>query len=169
MDHPHLPSSSYHAQASTSRGHGPASSPHHPPTNTHLSRLAIPYSVSLPSLRKPALSPGPGKHDELMTGSLAVASPTRGASPADLQNHLYQSFLSHQTADVALRIQGSWHAIYRLHRVVLIQAVCGLHLAYMLGGIDISQSLGVLPISLRLRLLREQVQILGAAYRDGCD
>ncbi|KZT67680.1 hypothetical protein DAEQUDRAFT_672979 [Daedalea quercina L-15889] len=57
-----------------------------------------------------------------MAGSLAVASPTRGASPADLQNHLYQSFLARKTADVALRIRGSWHAIYRLHRVVLIQA-----------------------------------------------
>lgn len=169
MDHLHFPSSSHHPQASTSRGHGPASSVHHSPTNTHLSRLAIPYSASLPSLRKQALSPGPGKTDELMTGSLTVASPTRGASPADLQSHLYQSFLSGKTADVALRIRGSWHAIYRLHRVVLIQAVRALHLVYMLCGGDVSNSQGVFPISLRLRLLRGQVQILGAAYRAGCD
>lgn len=164
MDHLHFPSSSHHAQASTSRGHAPTSSAHHPPTNTHLSRLAIPYSASLPSLRKQALSSGPGRDDEPMTGSLAVASPTRGASPADLQNHLYQSFLSRKTADVALRIRGSWHAIYRLHRVVLIQAVRMLYTAYMLLGLDVSYFLGVLSVPLHLRLLREQVQTLGEAY-----
>jgi hypothetical protein len=41
----------------------------------------------------------------------------------DLQSHLYMSFLEAKTTDVALRIRGSWAAIYRLHRVVLIQAV----------------------------------------------
>lgn len=167
MDHPHFPSSSHHPQASTSRGHAPTSSAHHPPTNTHLSRLAIPYSASLPSLRKQALSPGPRKDDEPMTGSLAVASPARGASPADLQNHLYQSFLSRKTADVALRIRGSWHAIYRLHRVVLIQAVRELYSAYILSGIDLLRCLGVLSVPLHVRLLREQVQTLGEAYRGG--
>ncbi|KAI0666226.1 hypothetical protein C8Q78DRAFT_984566 [Trametes maxima] len=49
------------------------------------------------------------------------ASPTR-PSPNDLQSHLYASFLQRKTADVALRISGSWHAVYRLHRVILIQA-----------------------------------------------
>ncbi|KAH9836612.1 uncharacterized protein C8Q71DRAFT_50224 [Rhodofomes roseus] len=122
MDHAHSSSSSHHLQASTSRGPTPISPIHHPHTNTPLSRLAIPYSTSLPSLRRQAHSPAPGADDQHMAGSLAVASPTRGASPADLQNHLYQSFLTRKTADVALRIRGSWHAIYRLHRVVLIQA-----------------------------------------------
>ncbi len=46
-----------------------------------------------------------------------------GPSPHDLQSHLYQSFLDGKTTDVALRISGSWHAIYHLHRVVLIQSV----------------------------------------------
>ena len=50
------------------------------------------------------------------------ASPTR-PSPSDLQSHLYASFLQRKTADVALRISGSWTAVYRLHRVILIQAV----------------------------------------------
>ncbi|KAH9850649.1 hypothetical protein C2E23DRAFT_734831 [Lenzites betulinus] len=49
------------------------------------------------------------------------ASPTR-PSPNDLQSHLYASFLQRKTADVALRISGSWNAVYRLHRVILIQA-----------------------------------------------
>ncbi|KAI9059595.1 hypothetical protein FKP32DRAFT_1614086 [Trametes sanguinea] len=49
------------------------------------------------------------------------ASPTR-PTPNDLQSHLYASFLQRKTADVALRISGSWHAVYRLHRVILIQA-----------------------------------------------
>ncbi|KAI0735694.1 hypothetical protein C8Q76DRAFT_288408 [Earliella scabrosa] len=48
-------------------------------------------------------------------------SPAR-PTPNDLQSHLYASFLQRKTADVALRISGSWHAIYRLHRVILIQA-----------------------------------------------
>ncbi|RPD81559.1 hypothetical protein L226DRAFT_450178 [Lentinus tigrinus ALCF2SS1-7] len=48
-------------------------------------------------------------------------SPSR-PSPGDLQSHLYTSFLQRKTADVALRISGSWHAVYKLHRVILIQA-----------------------------------------------
>ncbi|TFK88520.1 hypothetical protein K466DRAFT_488780 [Polyporus arcularius HHB13444] len=48
-------------------------------------------------------------------------SPTR-PSPGDLQSHLYASFLQRKTTDVALRVSGSWHAVYKLHRVILIQA-----------------------------------------------
>jgi hypothetical protein len=44
-------------------------------------------------------------------------------SPINIQNHLYTSFLEGRTADVALRIVGSWSAVYYLHRVVLIQSV----------------------------------------------
>jgi hypothetical protein len=44
-------------------------------------------------------------------------------SPIDLQSHLYASLLEARTADVALRVRGTWQAVYRLHRVVLIQAV----------------------------------------------
>ncbi|KAI8983339.1 hypothetical protein BD414DRAFT_418639 [Trametes punicea] len=53
--------------------------------------------------------------------TLTPASPMR-PTPNDLQSHLYASFLQRKTADVALRISGSWHAVYRLHRVILIQA-----------------------------------------------
>ncbi|THG99420.1 hypothetical protein EW026_g2927 [Hermanssonia centrifuga] len=45
-----------------------------------------------------------------------------GNSPAALQSHIYTSFLERKTADVALYVHGTWRAIYRLHRVVLIQA-----------------------------------------------
>jgi hypothetical protein len=45
-------------------------------------------------------------------------------SAHDIQNHLYASFLDGSAADVALRVRGSWHAVYNLHRVVLIQSVC---------------------------------------------
>ncbi|KAG6887866.1 hypothetical protein C0992_010433 [Termitomyces sp. T32_za158] len=45
-----------------------------------------------------------------------------GPSAADIQNHLYTSFLEGSTADVALRVHGTWHAVYKLHRVVLIQS-----------------------------------------------
>jgi hypothetical protein len=47
-----------------------------------------------------------------------------GPSPAAIQTHLYSSFLEAKTADVTLHVRGTWEAIYRLHRVVLIQAVC---------------------------------------------
>ncbi|KAL0950479.1 hypothetical protein HGRIS_007291 [Hohenbuehelia grisea] len=43
-------------------------------------------------------------------------------SPAAIQHHLYLSFLDGSTADVALHVRGSWNAVYRLHRVVLIQS-----------------------------------------------
>ncbi|KAK0446424.1 uncharacterized protein EV420DRAFT_901967 [Desarmillaria tabescens] len=43
-------------------------------------------------------------------------------SPQDLQSHLYHAFLDGKTADVALRISGSWRAVYHLHRVILIQS-----------------------------------------------
>jgi hypothetical protein len=51
------------------------------------------------------------------------ASRSTSISPVDLQSHLYTSLLEARTADVALRVRGTWQAIYRLHRVVLIQAV----------------------------------------------
>uniref|UniRef100_A0A8H8CQL6 BTB domain-containing protein n=1 Tax=Psilocybe cubensis TaxID=181762 RepID=A0A8H8CQL6_PSICU len=45
-----------------------------------------------------------------------------GPSPFDIQTHLYTSFLQASTYDVALRVSGSWNAVYKLHRVVLIQS-----------------------------------------------
>ncbi|KAF9015404.1 hypothetical protein BDQ17DRAFT_1386144 [Cyathus striatus] len=38
-------------------------------------------------------------------------------SHLDIQSHLYSSFLQGRTADVALRVLGSWTAVYNLHRV----------------------------------------------------
>lgn len=53
----------------------------------------------------------------------AASFPMNSPSALDIQHHLYLSFLESRTCDVALRIRGSWHAVYRLHRVVLIQSV----------------------------------------------
>jgi hypothetical protein len=50
-------------------------------------------------------------------------SSSSSISPIDIQSHLYASLLEGRTADVALRVRGTWQAVYRLHRVVLIQAV----------------------------------------------
>lgn len=44
-------------------------------------------------------------------------------SPTDIQSHIYSAFLQRRTADVALRVTGTWRAVYKLHRVVLIQSV----------------------------------------------
>ncbi|THH20990.1 hypothetical protein EW146_g476 [Bondarzewia mesenterica] len=41
---------------------------------------------------------------------------------SDIQAHIYSSFLEGKASDVALNITGTWRALYRLHRVVLIQA-----------------------------------------------
>lgn len=46
-----------------------------------------------------------------------------GPSASDIQSHLYASLLQASTYDVALRVSGTWDAIYKLHRVVLIQSV----------------------------------------------
>lgn len=42
--------------------------------------------------------------------------------PQHLQSHLYEAFLSGTTYDVLLRVTGNWDAVYKLHRIVLIQA-----------------------------------------------
>lgn len=44
-------------------------------------------------------------------------------SPADIQSHIYTALLKGNTPDVALRIRGTWCAVYKLHRLVLIQSV----------------------------------------------
>jgi hypothetical protein len=46
-----------------------------------------------------------------------------GPSPAEIQSHLYTSLLQASAYDVAIRITGTWKAVYKLHRVVLIQSV----------------------------------------------
>ncbi|KAL4069312.1 hypothetical protein J3A83DRAFT_4095305 [Scleroderma citrinum] len=46
-----------------------------------------------------------------------------GSPPAvDLQQHIYNSLLESRTADISLHIKGTWEAVYKLHRVVLIQS-----------------------------------------------
>lgn len=45
------------------------------------------------------------------------------STPHGIQSHIYDSFLKKQTVDVVLRVQGTWSALYKLHRVVLIQSV----------------------------------------------
>ncbi|KAI0307502.1 hypothetical protein B0F90DRAFT_1620846 [Multifurca ochricompacta] len=48
--------------------------------------------------------------------------------PAEFQAHIYNSFLQGKTSDVTLRIRASWDAVYKFHRVVLIQAEFFRHL-----------------------------------------
>ena len=51
--------------------------------------------------------------------------------PRNLQDHLYASFLEGRTPDVALHISGSWQAVYKLHRLILIQAVSFLRISFV--------------------------------------
>lgn len=46
-----------------------------------------------------------------------------GPTATDIQSHLYNSFIQGSTHDVAIRVSGNWSALYKLHRVVLIQSV----------------------------------------------
>jgi len=47
-----------------------------------------------------------------------------GYTPREIQSHLYDAFLSGDTADISLWIRGEgWDLGYRLHRIVLTQAV----------------------------------------------
>ncbi|KAG9127367.1 hypothetical protein FRC07_014531 [Ceratobasidium sp. 392] len=69
-------------------------------------------------------------HSNTITGERPAASAPRSKmlvtspphSPRHIQNHLYQMFLEGQTADVSVVIRGSWEALYKLHRVILIQS-----------------------------------------------
>lgn len=44
-------------------------------------------------------------------------------SAVEIQSHLYNSLLQASAYDVAIRVTGTWKAVYKLHRVVLIQSV----------------------------------------------
>ncbi|EKM60700.1 uncharacterized protein PHACADRAFT_246766 [Phanerochaete carnosa HHB-10118-sp] len=92
-------------------------STHQPPTIP--GRLRLPVTSSLPNLRREHKPDSDGRAMGSQPGSPSLAN---APSPASLQNHIYTAFLERRTADVALHIRGSWHAIYKLHRVVLIQA-----------------------------------------------
>ena len=77
-------------------------------------------------------------------------------SPRNLQDHLYASFLEGSTADVALHISGSWHAVYKLHRVVLIQAVSFINVSHSCCPAELAYSpaTGILPTPLYRWFLR---------------
>ncbi|KAF8139866.1 hypothetical protein EV363DRAFT_1310983 [Boletus edulis] len=48
--------------------------------------------------------------------------PPPSLSPADIQQHIYNSLIHARTPDVVLHVSGSWTARYKLHRIVLIQS-----------------------------------------------
>ncbi|KAH8101367.1 hypothetical protein BXZ70DRAFT_932727 [Cristinia sonorae] len=112
----------------------PSSSPSTPILNFH-NRLRNQPTPSLPNLRvrnthTPRTPHRPDHTPDRMSEEIAQSA-TTPSSPiaihanniaAELQKHLYLSFLQGKTADVSLRVHGSWRATYRLHRVVLIQA-----------------------------------------------
>ncbi|KAF8665100.1 hypothetical protein AX16_000568 [Volvariella volvacea WC 439] len=75
---------------------------------------SLPSSPASPPAPPPSLRPTNPIIDRSMNAP--------GFSARDIQNHLYMAFLESKTADVALRVKGSWSAIYKLHRVVLIQS-----------------------------------------------
>lgn len=95
------------------------------PTPSLPNLRATPLSVSLSSSARVHQADRPPDRMSNDTSTLAPSSPiaTHPYSALELQKHLYASFLEGKTADVSLRIHGSWRATYRLHRVVLIQAV----------------------------------------------
>ncbi len=97
-----------------------------PPPNHPFQRLYDPYGhakistyPSLPDLRRDNNK----SESSSMLNSPSGLTIVNGLSPDALQAHLYTAFLERKTADVALHVRGTWHAVYRLHRVVLIQAV----------------------------------------------
>jgi hypothetical protein len=84
-----------------------------------LSGYASVDSLKIPS-RPSRLVPGPSTAISSMNSGMT--SP--GYTPQEIQSHLYDAFLSGDTADISLRIRGeAWDLEYRLHRIVLTQAV----------------------------------------------
>jgi len=59
------------------------------------------------------------------SSSMNTVTTSPGYTLQDIQSHLYNAFLSGDTADISLRIRvgDGWDLGYRLHRIVLIQAV----------------------------------------------
>jgi hypothetical protein len=87
---------------------------------------------------------------------------------ADIQQHLYMSFLEGKTADVALRVHGcgSWYAIYKLHKVVLIQAVSDqvhVSILYLAPCSRLSSSLSSRPVF--KSLLPDAIQLIQGSMR----
>jgi hypothetical protein len=91
-----------------------------------------------------------------------AAGAVLGVMASDLQAHLFASLLNGHTADVSLVVRGAaWEGVYRLHRVVLIQAVRSLSLRgwnFLIIG-DPGHT-GFLPVALsELRVLRDSSTI----------
>ncbi len=95
----------------------------------------------------------------LRLGSQSFLLPSRMnngiLSPTDIQSHIYTAFLQRKTADVALRVSGTWRAVYKLHRIVLIQSVSPpIATSFSFDKASLTWFLGVFPISLHYRLPR---------------
>ncbi|KAG1749616.1 uncharacterized protein EDB91DRAFT_1344244 [Suillus paluster] len=84
-----------------------------------LSARVLHASPSLPELYS-------SSHNTPLLNRLKRSTPPMNTAAAlssvDLQHHIYNSLLESRTADVALHVHGTWEAIYKLHRVVLIQS-----------------------------------------------
>ncbi len=83
-------------------------------------------------------------------------------SPSEIQTHLYNSFLHASTYDVAIRVSGSWNAVYKLHRVVLIQSVS---IMLSVPPAPLIRITGILSIPLHCWLFRVRHQACRPAQR----
>ena len=123
------------------------------PCNTRGTRMGsrIP-EPPLPALRILPLSDSQARrHSTVKHPMDSGASPSTSISPIDIQSHLYTSLLEARTADVTLKVNGTWKAVYKLHRVVIIQAV---RLTLLLSK-SIVHSIrlpGFLPIPIHVRI-----------------
>jgi len=71
-------------------------------------------------------------------------------SPADIQSHVFSALLQGTTPDIALRVRGSWSAVYKLHRLILTQSVSlcpAVHSAVYADRFRASSTLSSLPVS----------------------
>jgi hypothetical protein len=84
---------------------------------------------------------------------------TTAFSSVDLQQHIYNSLLESRTADVSLHVHGTWEAIYKLHRVVLIQSVCKALVSHLLKLLT-KPLAGVLQLAIHRGLPRVLTQTL---------
>ena len=81
-------------------------------------------SPSRPSRSLPVPAPGVSSGSGSDNSMPSVTTTPSGNTLQDIQSHLYNAFLSGDTADIRLQIRGDgWDLEYRFHRIVLIQAV----------------------------------------------
>src|SRR5258706_1563246 len=86
---------------------------------------SVDYLINVPARPSPWSVATAGTNNSSSKTMSSIITPSVNTLQ-DIQSHLYNAFLSGDTADINLHTRGDgWDLGYRFHRIVLIQAVSG--------------------------------------------